>query len=361
MRKIPVIIFSVVAVLSNVAHAETLKEKANRICRAYIDKPQDFHEIKTVPCEINPSIFSYDNKGNCFEHVDKETKIVRKFSTTNRAGTCHSVPIVEIENNNEKDLPLRNANVNGYGMGAIDKPLLYKGELLFTAGGDLRLPLVDDTVILCQVINQLDGWKPAEPLENDICKKFGNDQFKINSTAIDKLAWDSWPKFPEAVHESPEPVLESVDKVDLDSDGETEEILTYQISSGRGCGCGASALTVFQDGKILNPEEGVSASEKNTGLAEELMHLTWQCGATGRPSTIVEINGKNYVMIGYVNLLGRDNKFIQAGNMPVRDLYEFKSGKFEKICSQEASSSEKVIVHESYKGQKSDLTYVPLE
>lgn len=336
------------------AIADVTKEQADQFCHSYIQKPQSFKKADITECEI---VSSYNDnekiKAECFDYNDPSTNAVRKFSILRGDGTCSSDYIAEIAKDGKKiDLPTRNEDVNGYGFGSDDRILLYKNQLFVTNGNDLRLVQGNEQIILCNFAYQSSGWKKAEPEQNPVCKKFGEDQFETNVRLINNEDRDLWPEYPEA---SPIALYQS----DLDGNGEAERVLAYEYTSGRGCGCDSYILTLFDESQLVCKEHFRNSQSVRTPMVEQLEELTSKCNRLSRPTSIVHIDGKDYVLFDYSYRYG-DEEMKISYEEPIRELYQYQSGGFKKVCSQRAQAK-KVIMHEVYAKPTFGLNYIPLE
>ncbi len=355
--KIKLGLFLCLSLLSNAAFAETLKETADRICHAYIDHPEEFKKAETSPCKIASSSGIQEEK--CFSYFDASTKLERKFNIT-YAGSCLSPMISEIGPDNEqKYLETENATVNGYGFGSSEEPLIYKDQFLFSQNGDdLRIMFDKKMMVLCRFTNELQGWEKPIPKNNDICKKFGDNQFSINANLIAESGQD-WPNYKNPrrgrIYEGH---AEGLYKTDLDGDDIKEQIINYSYSSGAGCGCGASMFYLLQNGKPVGFEDDAEENTPQTGLAKALRDFTGACDRSDK-SFLIELDEKNYFVKGASSpTVSEDKKYTRT--IPVRELYEYQSGKFVKICSQKAKTK-KVIQHEVYPASSGRLDYKPLD
>lgn len=344
------------------ALAETLKEKADRLCHAYVDRPEDFKEIPTHPCEAHEPGRTEYRSMQCFSHAVEGLSVAQTFASGRFGGSCSSTGIVRIGSNNSiLFTPTRNASVNGYGMGSDDKALDYRGTLLITDGNDLRLVFEHDEVILCRFVYKFEGWREPEPKESETCQKFAQDEFSDRSSPIAAEERHSWPRYPEA-----RPVRQV--QSDLNSDGADETILSYFYASGAGCGCDAYPLVPLHNGGLIPPQEGnaldSSAPPALKALGLALQDLTTVCNSDRRGTKwlVVRISGKDFVLADFRpdpwdTPLPAGTDVYSIAEIPSRELYEFQSDRFVRICEQRPVRK-KIIAHEII--AKDALDYTPV-
>jgi hypothetical protein len=350
--------------MPQIAMGETLKEEANRLCKAFIEHPEDFKEITdTQSCDVYGQSPKSPWKAKCFFHtISGDSTPIKFVNGEVDGGTCHSdhvMAVSEGEYPKVADIELRNPNVNGYSMGRDDKPLDYKGTLLLTNqyNSDLRLVTKEDpvpqhqskgafnSVILCGIRHQLQGWENTNKNSASICEKLAKDEFQE----------------PEVKHTNDN--NEIVD-VDLDGDGKTEKVLTIEISSGGGCGCGAVSLAIVNSGSEV--------IEKTTVMNNKLSKLTKDprgCSRTGSSWSAINIDGRGYIA---ENTWRAKDKPIELndGKPPLllpmlsekwfhdRALYKYEDGDFSEICRLKAKSK-RVIDNDIYPDFM--LGYVPVK
>lgn len=342
------------ALTPNAVLAETLKETADRICHAYIDHPEDFKKIKPTPCEIKYQDSDFKRDGGCAEYFDKLTNKHRKIARGYSSGSCISSDLLEIEEDGFSDgFEVINAGGNGYGFGARDEFLLYQGQLLITNEEDLRIPLESGAAVLCQFTYQSKNWNKADP-ETALCKKFENNEFVKNTMPLHASDNEILPDLNREGHPRERYVA------DLNRDGIKEDILLYEYASGRGCGCDNYSLSVLKDGELVGTRDGDQKSQDpNIILGNRLLGLNAGCNTLRNTLSVVKIDNKDYILKDYDY---RDKALKLSKTIPSRALYEYQSGEFVKICSQEAEA-EKVIQHEvvGADGKRPHLNYKPLE
>ena len=341
-------------------HAEeNLKEKADRICRAYIDSPDAFKEITEVhDCrhKVYPQEDPWEMQCFDFEMLDK-TKT--SFAFTGSGGTCSGrhAGIVG-EDSAFKWLHSRNAEVNGYGFGGRDSAFEYEGELFFSYGHDIRMLVGEENVILCNFLYEWQGWSAAEPQDNEICRSFESLNYEVIAKPVAKEEWSLWPKYPDA---GPEEVYLS----DINRDGTQEQIVRYNYASGSACGCDSKVLVVVKENQILPPFRGGDISQNDLSEAESILPRALNKSlksCKGIPFSVIRIEGKDYVLTDYNDPQSKEADIPPVMRaLPERALYEFHDGEFKKICSQ-SSKGRKRIAHEVYpESQWWRLNYKPLQ
>lgn len=324
--------------LPQFAMVETLKEEANRLCRAFIEHPEDFKEITDVQsCDVYGQSPKSPWKAKCFFHtIDGDSTPIKFANGEVDGGTCHGDSVMTVsegERPKVAGIELRNPNVNGYSMGCDDKPLDYNGVLLLTNqyNSDLRLVTKEDpvqqhqskvafnSVILCGISHKLQGWENTNKHGDSICEKLAQDEFQE----------------PEVKRTNDN--NEIVD-VDLDGDGKTEKVLTIEISSGGGCGCGAVSLAIVNSGS--------EAIEKMAAMNSKLSKLTKDprgCSRTGSSWSAINIDGRGYIAENTQSAKKKQIEF-NDGRPPLvlpmlsekgfhdRVLYKYEDGNFSEIC-----------------------------
>jgi hypothetical protein len=340
-----------VALMASPALSEELRAQADRLCHAYIERPQDFKKVEARSCEVHLRHSTQPQEMLCFKHDVDGSSLPETFASFSSGGSCSSSSIGLVDDRNRVDYPLiPNASVNGYGVGRHDMALDYEGTLLITNGNDLRLVRGNDQVILCTFMYRFEGWQAPEP-ENEACRKFARNDFGNHGAPIAEEAWESWPKYPEA---RPRKQVQA----DLNRDGAEETIVTYDYASGAGCGCDANPLVLFHDGELIASRRGRplygSAPPSIKNLGEALENLTMTCSRSRRGTawSVVRMGGEDFVLAEYQphpwdirDSAEADGTVYSWGEIPSRELYELQDDKFVRICEQRPTMK-KVIAHE---------------
>ncbi len=320
-----ILVFCVIQFPSFV-QAETISEKSQRLCRAYVERPSDFKKIKLEDCKIYPYQEAQElESAKCFIHnvegVEKPVKFVTNYTGL---GSCSSNTVNEIS---EGDHPqplfnrdIANSSVNGYTFGGNDIALDYEGELLISnQSKDLRLVTKYSQIVLCQFCQKFVKWENIKS-QNKVCDLLAEENFLDKGNKIEQSDWGKWPKAPIG---SPENYFD----VDLDHDGSKEKIVRYQFDDGGGCGCTQQSLIPLENGQLPVLETKPSPTQQN--LASKLKEITGDCLRFRNQWTIVGIEGKDYLLNS--SYPDPETKVFRGEN---RTLFDYIHGKFVKVCEQ---------------------------
>ncbi|MEC8665321.1 MAG: hypothetical protein VXY16_07605, partial [Pseudomonadota bacterium] len=330
----------------------TSRQEADNICRAYISNPKDFAPAQTYDCKIRRYAGEdAEWDAQCYDH--NGTTYAGLYS----GGTDGGSAIISVDNNNvSQNIPISNVNVNGYGFATHDKILTYNNDVYATNGSDLRLVENGVQTVLCTFLYKATEWTETKPLDLPICQSFENENFTqlVNATAQDA------PQYPEA-----KPLNKYL--VDIDSDGTTDNLISYHYASGAGAGCNANPLLLSVNNELIAKYRNnllySSTSEGNIQLGEALQSLTLKCNQQSRVWSPILIADKNFIMAS--NNLDDTAKSVMypylSKPLPDIEIYEYVDSKFVKICSQTPKVS-KHIAHKVLAKEKwGALNYTPIE
>jgi hypothetical protein len=342
------------------ASAESLFQKAEMYCGAYIKNPADFKPVKdTHSCEIY--LFQrhprkgkdYSEPAICFQHAVEGVE--QNFAYVRNLGTCSNTTVDRVSDSDHPrvlDSDPKNVDVNGYGIGQSDTALDYNGVLLVTNGSDLRLPTSEGTYILCRFGYELKNWEDENSDRDSICSKFAKGDFYLLEGGGSNKADALYPGLPPDTH------VETTAEVDFNHDGKNELFLGAQYSSGAGCGADSWSAAITN---ISDKKDAASAPEIDA-LNDAITALTDQDEKynTRRVWSAVEIDGKDYVAENVMP--ARLPIFNSFGYKPFLDrvLYEYKNKKFVEICRAKPKM-EKVIAHDVKPKLPPFLDYKPLD
>lgn len=179
--------------------------------------------------------------------------------------------------------------------------------------------------VLCGFRKQLVGWEaPAE--HEPVCEQLADGQeTKLDASSYAEKTTQDWGE-----------TRDRFVPVDLRNDGTSIKVVAEDVNSRAGCGCKMDLI-------VLKDEEGHRVQfggqddtpPKEREVAEALARLTSKEGECDpdREWSLVQIGAKNYVLSGPSEP--------NLANWPAsrifypKELYEWREGKFERICSQE--------------------------
>lgn len=333
MARCPTRLFSctvtafLVLLCAHSAFAESMKQKADRICSAYITTPEKFKEISAFEdCEVYDSFQKSTEKAKCFSHnVEGSSSPVKFAYGTFGGGSCNPPGVYKVSAIKPFDvagLPARNSAINGYGFGRTDKPIEYDGILLLTDNynGDLRLVTEDDTIVLCGLVDELLGWETEAATTSPVCEKFAKQEYTILDESNGKTLEDLRKR--NSLYAGKLPPETHVSKwatADLMREGTPRKILTLEYSSGSRCGCGIETLTL--ENSSMNPQ-----------LNEALTRLTSQDCHTGHNWNVVEIDGDGYIARD-IKILKHEGIGLSKRGFHDQALYKHEYGVFKELCS----------------------------
>ncbi|MDI1228252.1 MAG: hypothetical protein PSY14_11265 [bacterium] len=219
--------------------AESLREEADRVCQAYIDKPDTFVAVAKKPDKCSPET------GIDFGCAIYNLPLVAgKLADFWWPGTCGSASLGWVDKNNHfNELEPTNGNFDAGALRSLSVVSHQKAAYILAGRYGLFIDKVlpDGFVTLCGLYYHLDGWEDAEPTENSVCDKWAKgDTNTVSSILTDEISQQQEKK----LHLSTPQTIISAVNVDFSGQGQKVQLVTVEMTSGAGCGCSRLSLRV---------------------------------------------------------------------------------------------------------------------